>query len=252
MMWRVYRTETYLDGLVGAISDTLANHCKKGVKIERSLRQAVFWFKVSPHSRGDGAVKAEGVLGSCQFIFRSGKRGASFSADHYDDVENTFRQFAIMIDFYRRDLKLEPMDFDSLYEIAGEDSPPVGADNYAPLDAADAGALQNILGKNFTAAAHREISGKYSIIVYSENAPATKYFYQKNIPVCQQFLGAFKDLYGYKDAMLVCVRKGREQYVCFYTAEKGIFCNIEDSSRSFLEQEHGILTQILSISPVKS
>jgi hypothetical protein len=249
-MWRVYEAETYLDPLVGAISDTLANHCRKGVRIERSLKQAPFWFKVSKKSGGE--VKAEGVLGKCNFIFRSGGKGASFSADQYQDVENTFRQFAIMMDFYRRDLGLEPMDFDSLYEIAEADSPPVGADNYAPFDGADIGDLQDVLGKKFTAAAHREISGKYSIIVYSENVQATKYFYEKNIPVCQKFLGAFQDLYGHKDSMLVCVRKGREQYVCFYVEERGIFCNTEDSSRKFLEREHGILTQILSNSPGKS
>jgi hypothetical protein len=252
-MWRVYRVERYLDAVTGVVIDTLANHCDKGIRIVRPMKQAVFWFRVSEKKSRDGPVlRVDGVLGKCNFIFRSGGRGAVFSENHYKDAEDTFRQFVVIMDFLRRDMELEPIDFDSLCEIVEADSPPVAADNYVPFEGADIKALQDILGKKCAALAHREFSGKYSVIVYSENARMTKYFCKKNIPVYQKFLGAFKELYGFQDSMLVCMRRGQEQHVCFYVAEKGIFCNREDASREFLEKEHGFLTALLKSTVVKT
>jgi hypothetical protein len=245
-MWRVYKAEPYLDTLVGAIRGTLADHCEKDVLIERSIKQAVFRFTVPKPARRNSPVKAEGILGKCNFIFRSGGKGTFFSANRYDDPENTFFQFAIMMDFFRKDLGLAPLDFGGLHEIAEADSPPVGADNYALFDAADIGPLQTLLDKNFPGRAHREISGKYSVTVYSDNARASKYFPENNIPVCQKFLGAFQDTCGYKDAMLVCARKGKEQHSYFHVKGTGTFYNTLDSSRAFLEQEQGVLKAILS------
>jgi hypothetical protein len=46
-----------------------------------------------------------------------------------------------LLNFHRKDLGLEPIDFDRLYEIAGEDSPAVGADYYTLFDGAGIGAL---------------------------------------------------------------------------------------------------------------
>jgi hypothetical protein len=248
-MWRVYEVEPYLEKVTADIRDTLLNHCKSEKRIRRSYKQTVFWFKVSQKKGEDGpAVKAEGVLGKCKFIFRSDGRRARFSSDQYYDPENTFFQFAYMINFYRRDLGLEPMDIDGFYDIVGEDSPPVGKDNYALFDSIDTRALQDILKKKFIGVAYQEVSGKYSVIIYSENAGVMKHFSEKNIPVCQKFLGDFQNMYGYKDAMLVCVRNVKEQHVYFYAAEKGIFYNTEDTSRGFLEQGSEGLTRILAIS----
>jgi hypothetical protein len=247
MWWGVYRVEGYLDFVGDAIYDTLANYCKKGFRIVRPMGGLAFWFRVVEKKHKDRPlVRIEGGLGKCKFTFRSDGKNAVFAADYYKDTEDTFRQVAFLLNFYRKDLGLVPVDFDSLYEIAGEDSPPVGADNYALFDGVDIKAFQNVLDKNFVGTAHREFSGKYSITVYSENAGANRDFYEKNIPVCQKFLEPFKGFYGYKDAMLVCVRRGKEQHVYFYVKDKGVFCNAQDASREFLEQEHGVLTRILS------
>jgi hypothetical protein len=245
-MWRVYKVESYLDAVTGIVLDTLANHCEKGIRIVRPMKNMAFSFRVSEKKSRDGpVVRAEGVLGKCNFIFRSDGSGAAFSENYYKDVEDTFRQFVVMIDFLRRDMGLEQIDFDSLCEIVEADSPPVAADNYVPFEGADTKALQDILSEKFTALAHREFSGKYSIIVYSENARTTGYFCEKNTPVYQKFLGAFKELYGFKDALLVCARSGQEQHVYFYARDKGIFCNREDASRAFLEKQSGFLAELL-------
>jgi hypothetical protein len=252
-MWRIYRVEKRLDSLVGVINDTLENHCKKGVLIERSLKQAVFRFMVSQKKTKNGpAFRAEGVLGKCHFIFRSDSKGASFSSDQYNEAENTFFQFAIMIDFYRKDLGLETIEFDSIGEIVEQDSPPVRTDNYALFDEADIGDFQKILDKKFYGAAHKEVSGNYSVIVYSENARITKYFCEKNISVYQKLLADFKTFYGFKDAMLVCARKGNEQYVYFYAKEAGFFFNTQDAGGEFLKHKHGALTDILSTTKKKT
>jgi hypothetical protein len=245
---RVYKVESYLDFVADALYDTLANHCKAGLRIARPFGGMQFWFKVSERKRKDRrVVKAEGIIDKGNFMFRSDGKDAVFSSDFFKDTEDTFRQFAYLMNFYRRDLKLEPINFDSLYEIAGEDSPAVGTDNFALFDGVEIKAFQDILSKEYASKTHREFSGKYSITIYSENAVATKHFYEKNIPVCQKFLGAFEENYGYKDAVLVCARWGREQHVYFYVKGKGIFYNKEDSSRKFLEQEHKGLTLILAI-----
>ena len=252
-MWKIYRVESYLDAVTGIVLDTLANHCEKGLRIVLPMKNMAFWFRVSEKKSRDGPViRADGVLGKCHFIFRSGGSGATFSENHYKDVEDTFRQFVVMIDFLRRDMGLEQIDFDSLCEIVEADSPPVAAGNYVSFEGADTGDLQDILGKKFIALAHREFSGKYSVIVYSENARTTKYFCEKNIPVYQKFLGAFKELYGFQDSMLVCARSGKEQHVYFYVREKGIFCNREDASREFLEKEHGFFAELLKNTAIKS
>jgi hypothetical protein len=246
---RVYKVEGYLDFVADALYDTLANHCKKDYRIARPFGGMNFWFKVSEKKHKDRhIIKADGGMDKCRFAFRSDGKNSFFTADHFKDTEDTFRQFAYLMNFHRRDLDLEPINFDSLYEIAEEDSPAVGADNYALFDAVDTGALQDILNKEYVSKAHREFSGKYSVTVYSENAVATKHFYEKNIPVCQKFLGAFEEFYGYKDAMLVCARRGKEQHVYFYVKGKGIFYNREDLSKAFLKQEDKTLTLILSTS----
>jgi hypothetical protein len=244
-MWKAYEAESYLDSVVECLRDTLVNHCKAGERIQRSIRQLAFRFTVVKNTRRKSSLRVEGGLGKCNFIFRLNDRGAIFSSDYYSDAENTFRQFVAMMDFYRRDLGLEPIDLDSICEIVEEDSPPVGAGNYALFDGADSGAFQDLLRENFTALAHREISGKYSIIVYSENARATKYFCRKNTPVYKKILEAFAGFYGFKDAMLVCVRRGKEQHIYFYAQDKGIFYNTQDASQAFLEREHGFLAELL-------
>jgi hypothetical protein len=248
MGWGVYKVESYLEPMVNVIIDTLAHHCKKGEWIDHPIGQAVtFKFMVSKQkSRAGPVLKAEGRLGKCKFIFRSDGRGAVFSANYYQDTEDTFRQFVVMINFYRKDLGLESLDYDSLYDIVEEDSPPVGADNYALFGGADIKSLTGVLSRDFEDRAHREISGKYSIIVYSENARTINTLYGKNIPVYQKFLGAFKEFYGFNGAMFVCVRRGKEQHIYFYAQGKGIFYNTQDAGKEFLEQEHGVLTKILS------
>lgn len=249
-MWQIYEIESYLDPVVACVRDTLENHCKKGKRIEHSIGETTFWFKVSKNKRRDGdgfVIKAEGKLGKCNFIFRSGGRTDSFSSDYYTDAENTFRQFILMVNFLRKTLGLEPLDLDELYDIVEEDSPPVSADNYAFFIGSNLRAFRDILRRKFTGAAHREFAGKYSIIVYSKNARATKYFCEKNTPVYRKFLEAFVAFYGFEDVIFVCARRGREQHIYFYVKGKGVFCNTEDSSRAFLEEEHETLTEILSI-----
>jgi hypothetical protein len=247
----VYQVESCFDPVVDSIRDTLLYHCEKGVWIKMPVRRAAFRFKVFEDTirgiRGP-AVKVKGILGKCNFTFHSGRDGASFPADYYGDAENTFRQFVVMMDVYRRDRGLEPLELDRICDIAEKDSPPVTGDNYAFFAGADSGtigAFQDLLDRKFAGTAHREICGKYSVVVYSENSRATEYFCVKNTPVYQKFLGTFKALYGFSDVMLVCARRRREQYVYFYVRGIGTFYNTEDSSKVFLERKHGLLTKLL-------
>jgi hypothetical protein len=251
-MWKVYEIESYLADVVELVRDTLLNHCDGRLEVKHTEdKTMVFWFNVSEESGEDGSpvVKAEGKIQKGKFRFRSGKDGASFSCAYYDDPEDVFHQFVAQLNFHRRSLRLKPVDIDGLYDIAEAAVPPVKADNYVLFTGADIEDLLALLSGKFAGAAIREICGKYSIVMYAENARITKYFCAKNIPVYQKFLGDFKNLYGFKDPALVYVREGEKQHIFFYVQEKGLFYNKEDSGGVLLEEEHSHLSAVLATTP---
>jgi hypothetical protein len=248
-MWFVYEVENYLEPVVREICDTVVNRCEKGVRIDTPMGPGfTAWFKVSNDTASDGrgtVVRVEGVSGIFRFRFRSGKDGFTFAVENYKDPEHSFYHFISMIQIYRDNAGLGTMDIDYICDITEAGSPAVAPNNYAAVTGAAFADMQRTLGRKFSALTFRSINGKYIITMYSGKSNS-RFLPDRCVSVCQKFLGDFKRLYFFDDAMLFCIRTGGKQHIYFYVNGIGLFYNTGDSSRAFLENECHYLTGTLS------
>jgi hypothetical protein len=193
-------------------------------------------------------VRAEGALGKGLFSFSSGMDGALFSCTYYDDAEDMFHQFALVMAAFRKTAGFRPAYIDAVYDIDAE-TPPISAANYKAYTGPESRNIQKLLRERFAGICAREVCGKFAFVVYNENSPAIEGFCQQNIPVYQRLLGEFQKLYNVKGASLLFVRAGRRRFVLFYVKDKGLFHCTGDGSALFLKKEGDYLTELLQITP---
>jgi hypothetical protein len=251
-MGKVYHVDGYLDPMVGVLRETLL-YCDGSLRTEDAEGNAGdFWFKVETEGGEPPAITAKGAMRGVGFTFRSGADGSFFSVKgggKKGDAEDSFHEFAMRLHFFRKSKRLAPLDLDRFYDIDREGVPAVTADNYALLSGADTGGFLGLLGGKTAGLNIRNTGGKYSVIRYSENARITKFLCQKNIPVYRAFLEDFARFYGFKDAVFVFCRRGKEQHVFFYVKGTGLYHNTRDGSGEFMEEEGAYMEMLLEATP---
>jgi hypothetical protein len=243
-----YTVESYLAPLVRGIRETLAEHCENGERVVYLSRGIICRFEVSTEKKADGSVpvvRAKGVIARGGFEFRSGGDGAVFSCTFYDDAEDMFHQFALIMSSFRGPAGYRPAYLDGLYDIDPAGLSPAGPAGYAPYKRADD--IQYLLGKRLAGLCVREVCGKFTVIVYSENSRATAGFRAENIPVYRRLLDEFKGVCGVTDATLLYVRAGARGFAFFYAEGRGFFYNTGDGGAAFLKRESAHIAGLLRL-----
>lgn len=190
-------------------------------------------------------VKVEGFNGTFNFRLRSDKDGFNFAVENYTDPEHIFYHFVSMIQVYRSKTRLALINLDYICNITEADSPPLTPGNYAAVTDAPVTDIQRLLDKEFDGSAFQVVDGKYTIIVYCENAKRPS-FPDKYIPICKKYIDDFKATYFFNEVMLFCIRIRGNQYVYFCVKDAGLYCNTQDAGRGFLGPERGHLFKSLS------
>jgi hypothetical protein len=213
------------------------------------------WFSVTKSGRGKskgGILRVKGDLNSYRFslyINRTDKLTASFeSVDPKADTEHLLYLFINLIEQYRINNKLPPMNTGIIHGLAIEDSPPVCPENYkeVPQDK-QIEQLIEVIDLNFKDKSFTERHGRFSFFIWSESGNIL-FMPSQYIPVFSKLLDAFKAQFPVSSVQLLAVRWACKQWLFFIADLKRFYCCKTDGSLEFLKEHFTYIKNTLVVS----
>jgi hypothetical protein len=236
------------------------------IEVKINAPQAA-WFSVTPKkSKGKskgGILWVKGDLNSYRFslhINGTDMLSAAFeSVDAQADTEHLFYLFINLIEQYRINNKLSPLNTRIIHGLAIEDSPPVSPENYkeVPLDKNIERLIQTI-NLNFKDKSFTERHGRFSFFICSDMGNILFMPFQY-IPVFTKLLDSFKAQFPVSSVQLLAIRWAgtqrlffiaeKKRLFSFRTKKKCLYCCKTDGSLEFLKEHFIYIFNTIAVSP---